>query len=73
MACAIGSGIAVQASVAVENHRLRREATQRERMKQKLVVAHRIQSSFLPNRCPDVPGWEIAAIWRPEREVGGDF
>ncbi len=66
-------GIADQAAVAVENHRLQGEAAERERLKQELVVAHRIQSSFLPDRCPDVPGWEIAAIWRSAREVGGDF
>ena len=67
------SGIADQAAVAVENHRLQRQAAERERMKQELVVAHRIQSSFLPDRCPEVQGWEIAAIWRSAREVGGDF
>jgi serine phosphatase RsbU (regulator of sigma subunit)/putative methionine-R-sulfoxide reductase with GAF domain len=67
------SGIADQAAIAVENDRLRKEAAEQERMKQELVVAHRIQSSFLPDRCPDVPGWEIAAIWRSAREVGGDF
>ncbi len=66
-------GIADQAAIIVENDRLQREAAEQERMKQELEVARRIQSSFLPDCCPDVPGWEIAAIWRSAREVGGDF
>ena len=67
------SGIAGQAAIAVENDRLLREAAEQERMKQELEVAQRIQTSFLPECCPPVPGWELAAFWRSAREVGGDF
>lgn len=44
-----------------------------ERTMQELRVARDIQVSFLPERCPSLPGWEIAADWRAAREVGGDF
>jgi sigma-B regulation protein RsbU (phosphoserine phosphatase) len=67
------SGIAGQAAIAVENDRLLRESAEQERMKQELEVAQRIQVSFLPECCPPVPGWELAALWRSAREVGGDF
>ena len=67
------SGIAGQAAIAVENDRLLREAAEQERMKRELEVAQRIQASFLPETCPPVPGWELAAFWRSAREVGGDF
>jgi len=67
------SGIAGQAAMAVENERLLREAAEQERMKQELEVAKRIQASFLPESCPSMPGWELAALWRSAREVGGDF
>jgi serine phosphatase RsbU (regulator of sigma subunit) len=67
------SGIAGQAAIAAENNRLLREAADQERMKQELEVAKRIQTSFLPECCPPVPGWELAAYWRSAREVGGDF
>jgi serine phosphatase RsbU (regulator of sigma subunit)/putative methionine-R-sulfoxide reductase with GAF domain len=67
------SGIAGQAAIAVENARLLREAAEQERMRQELEVAKRIQTSFLPECCPPVPGWELAAYWRSAREVGGDF
>jgi sigma-B regulation protein RsbU (phosphoserine phosphatase) len=67
------AGIAGQAAIAVEHDRLLREAAEQERMRQELAVAERIQASFLPERCPALPGWELAAIWRSARQVGGDF
>jgi serine phosphatase RsbU (regulator of sigma subunit)/putative methionine-R-sulfoxide reductase with GAF domain len=67
------TGIASQASMAVENARLLQQAAERERMRQELEVAERIQVSFLPERCPHLQGWQFSAIWRPAREVGGDF
>ncbi|MFC2036488.1 GAF domain-containing protein [Chloroflexota bacterium] len=67
------TGIANQAAIAVENSRLLQEAEEQTRMKQELDVARRIQTSFLPERCPAIQGWDLAAIWRSAREVGGDF
>ena len=67
------SGIAGQAAIAIENDRLLREAAEQERLKQELEVAQRIQTSFLPECCPPIPGWDLAAYWRSAREVGGDF
>jgi sigma-B regulation protein RsbU (phosphoserine phosphatase) len=57
----------------VENERLLREAAEQERMRQELEVARHIQSSFLPESCASLPGWELATIWRSAREVAGDF
>jgi sigma-B regulation protein RsbU (phosphoserine phosphatase) len=59
--------------MAVENDRLLKESAERERMEQELDVARRIQTSFLPERCPNIPGWDLAAVWRSARQVGGDF
>jgi PAS domain S-box-containing protein len=59
--------IAERAALAVENARLYTERTE---------VARTLQSSLLPEALPDVPGWEIAALYRPaghESAVGGDF
>lgn len=67
------SGIAGQASIAIENDRLLKEAAEQERIKQELEVAKRIQASFLPERCPHLSGWELAAVWRSARQVSGDF
>ena len=38
-----------------------------------LEIARQIQTSFLPDRLPQVPGWEIAARFQPARLVAGDF
>ncbi len=49
------------------------EATERERIAQELRVATLIQQNFLPRTLPDPAGWDVAAFYRPAREVGGDF
>jgi sigma-B regulation protein RsbU (phosphoserine phosphatase) len=69
----IVEGIAHQTAIAVENARLYEAVLAQERMTQELRLASEIQASFLPESCPLLPGWEIAADWRAAREVGGDF
>ncbi len=49
------------------------ERLERARIEQELEVARRIQQASLPNEVPEVDGWEIRPIYRPAREVGGDF
>ncbi|HET7087664.1 MAG TPA: GAF domain-containing protein [Anaerolineae bacterium] len=67
------AGIASQTAMAVMNAQLADEAVARQRLEQELRVARKIQESFLPERCPSLPGWQIAAFWRSARQVGGDF
>ncbi len=67
------SGIAHQLSLAMENARLAREVTLRERMEREMELGRDIQASFLPDACPVVPGWEVCSFWRAARQVGGDF
>src|SRR5215208_5768592 len=69
--------LAAQAAPALRVAQLVREqkaeATTRQRFEQELEVARLIQQNFLPRELPDLPGWQIAAYYRPAREVGGDF
>jgi sigma-B regulation protein RsbU (phosphoserine phosphatase) len=44
-----------------------------ERKKQELKIAFDIQQSFLPESTPKIEGFELSALSRPAREVGGDF
>ncbi len=58
-----------RAAVAVENARLHTTLYR---------VAQTLQKSLLPERLPQVPGWEIASLYRPAGseqriDVGGDF
>lgn len=44
-----------------------------ERKKHELQVANKIQKSFLPDKLPDIPGFDIAALNIPADDVGSDF
>ena len=48
-------------------------AIERERIEQELRTARAIQESLLPTALPDLTGWQVAACYKPAREVGGDF
>jgi len=52
---------------------LEQERIERERTEQELQVARRIQQASLPKEIPEPEGWEISPLYRPAREVGGDF
>jgi serine phosphatase RsbU (regulator of sigma subunit) len=67
------NGIAHQLALAMENALLTREVALQERMEREMEVGRDIQASFLPEACPYVPGWEVCALWRAARQVGGDF
>ena len=41
--------------------------------RQELILAGRVQASLLPDLPPQIPGWQIAATWKPARETSGDF
>jgi PAS domain S-box-containing protein len=59
--------VAERAAVALENARL---ATERAE------IAETLQHGLLPAPIPEIPGWSVAALYRPageENEVGGDF
>ena len=69
--------LAAQAAPALRVGQLVREqeaeAATRQRFEQELEVARLIQQNFLPKELPALPGWQVAAYYRPAREVGGDF
>ncbi|NDJ53642.1 MAG: SpoIIE family protein phosphatase, partial [Chloroflexi bacterium] len=62
-----------QAALAIEKTRLYEEALQRKKIEEELLVGRQIQMSLLPERDPEVPGWEVVSYYRPARQVGGDF
>jgi serine phosphatase RsbU (regulator of sigma subunit) len=61
--------LAGRAAVAVENARLHTKLAE---------IAETLQQSLLPDELPVLPGWEVAALYRPSGagdriDVGGDF
>ena len=65
--------IAGSAAIAIENARLYQVAVEKGRMERELQVARQVQADLLPREMPNFPGWEIAAMWQPAREVSGDY
>jgi serine phosphatase RsbU (regulator of sigma subunit) len=65
--------IASQAAVAIENARLQEEAVEKERLERQVQIAAEVQRRMMPTRPPRVPGLDIAALYVPCFELGGDF
>lgn len=61
-------------SASLEKKWLRdQEQAYLQAVKRELELGRRIQADFLPGTLPRLPGWEIDAVFRPAREVAGDF
>jgi GAF domain-containing protein len=67
------SGIADQAALAIQNDRLQREMSTRERLERELQLAREIQQAFIPGVLPQLPGWDLIGAWHAARQVSGDF
>jgi len=67
------TAIAATAAIAIENARLYQVAVEKGRLERELQVAREVQAGLLPAATPQVPGWDFAALWRPAREVAGDY
>jgi serine phosphatase RsbU (regulator of sigma subunit) len=64
---ALAEDLALRAAVAIDNARLYETSR---------AIARTLQSSLLPPHLPELPGAELAAIYRPAArglDVGGDF
>jgi len=50
-----------------------REVQHLQRINSELALAWKVQSGFLPDELPQIPGWQFAAALHPSRETSGDF
>jgi sigma-B regulation protein RsbU (phosphoserine phosphatase) len=58
----------------LEKKRLQdRERSHARDLERDLEIGRQIQTDFLPESLPAPAGWEVAALFRPARQVGGDF
>jgi sigma-B regulation protein RsbU (phosphoserine phosphatase) len=60
-------------SVAIENKRLFKENVQQEMMKRELEMAKEVQSMFIPSSLPHDEHFDFAAVYKPVRQIGGDY
>jgi len=65
--------VASQCAVAITNAKLYNEAIRGARMAEQLRLAGVIQRRMIPQKPPLIPGLDIAAVYRPCFDVGGDF
>ena len=61
------------AAVALENAKLISESIEKERLEKELDVARDIQKKILPDHVPYAKEFQVAALFVPAFEVGGDY
>ncbi len=65
--------IAAQAAAAIVNARLYTEAARSAEIQRQLRLAGEVQRRMIPAASPQIEGFDIAAIYVPCFELGGDF
>lgn len=65
--------MASQASIVLSNQSLLKREQELLKYERELQIGQEIQKGFIPRELPQSPGWEVAAISQPARQVGGDF
>lgn len=65
--------LAAQIGAALYRAEVYVETLAHEKVQQELVMAGRIQHSFLPKSLPIIPGWQLVAALEPARQTSGDF
>ena len=58
---------------AILAFRFTRTRSREERYSSEVQSARSVQQYLIPERLPDTPGLAIESVYRPSREVGGDF
>ena len=67
------TSLANLAIISLENARLFKEAIEKQRMEDELMIAREIQKGLLPNVLPELDGIDIAATNISSKQVGGDY
>ncbi len=66
-------GVLHQAAIALETSQLLEERAKQAELEREMEIAAAIQRSLLPKSVRLGDGWDVAAVCRPARHVGGDF
>jgi serine phosphatase RsbU (regulator of sigma subunit) len=66
-------GFANQAVVALENVNLLEISLKKERMEQELKIAREVQLKLLPQKTPQIKGFDLDSYFITAYEVGGDY
>ncbi len=66
-------GVANQASVALELARMHEEEVKQQRVQRDLELGESVQRAFLPQRLPEVAGYQFFAQYKSALTIGGDY
>ncbi len=61
------------AAIAIENAKMHRSLMEKQRLVRDMEFARTVQESFLPQKTPEIAGYQFSAHYTPAQEVGGDF
>ncbi|MBN1553638.1 MAG: SpoIIE family protein phosphatase [Phycisphaerae bacterium] len=64
--------LGAQAGVVLQRARLIEHYLQKQKMERAMQIARDIQRSLLPEKAPDIPGFDVAGLSEPADETGGD-
>jgi sigma-B regulation protein RsbU (phosphoserine phosphatase) len=64
--------VASQAAAAIEHARLVRETMQSQALERQVQMAAQVQHRMIPAKAPAIPGIDLAAVYVPCFELGGD-
>ena len=67
------ASVGCHAAVSVENAQLHEIRVQEEAFERELSLARKIQLGFLPDKPPEVEGYEFFDYYDPARYLGGDY
>jgi serine phosphatase RsbU (regulator of sigma subunit) len=67
------TSLASVAAMRIRNLRLAEEGAERKRLEREVQIAREVQMALLPERLPEVPGWELHGGNSPSRGVSGDL
>lgn len=65
--------IAQLLATAIENARLGAAQARSRKLIENVQLAADVQRRMMPTRMPEIPGFEMAAIYEPSLDLGGDF
>lgn len=67
------ASVAGQAGVAIDNARMHEAALARVELDKDLELAKRVQQVLVPEKGPDIAGYEFFSFYRAANQVGGDY
>ncbi len=62
-----------QAAIAIQSAQMHEAALRQREMTRDMQLAHEVQHGFLPEKPPELPGYEFFDYYQPMDQIGGDY